>query len=148
MERSTKTLSLSQAAAEFGVPVVSLHRKLRNAKIPTHRGVTIAQCWGVLATGKEAERVREIRARADLLEMKLGKKRRNLVPLVEVQAMIRDAMIAVSAIIETLPQVAPQVNPADPQLAREALDRWVAETRPLLRGRAPAGANAGSQAQK
>jgi phage terminase Nu1 subunit (DNA packaging protein) len=127
-------LSLRQLAEAFGYATMTLQRKLRAAGVDTAKGATIQQVHEILMGSLEAERIRETRARADLLEMERREKERDLVPLAEVDEMIRNTHLPVRQRLMALPsEMCSRCNPSDPQLAREALDRWVTDSLPKLR---------------
>lgn len=133
---TARALTLAEAADEFGKPRTTLRRKLIAAGISVADGetYTVAQIHAALMGSLEAERIREVRARADLLELERLEKQRDLVPMAEVDAKLVATHLPIRQRLMALPaEAAARCNPADPQLAREALDRWVADSLPLLR---------------
>lgn len=74
------------------------------------------------------------RARRENEELELAEKRRDLVPMAEVDAKLVATFLPIRQRLMALPaEAAARCNPSDPQLAREALDRWVTDSLPLLR---------------
>jgi rRNA maturation endonuclease Nob1 len=129
-------MTLHEAAEAFGKPRRTLERRLRDAglKIGDGETYTVCEVHDALMGSLEAERIRETRARADLLEMERREKERDLVPLAEVDEMIRNTHLPVRQRLMALPsEMCSRCNPTDPQLAREALDRWVTDSLPKLR---------------
>ena len=130
-------MTLEQAAAEFAIPRPTLRRRIMHAGLKVGDGVTytVAEIHGVLMGSLEAERIRETRARADLLELERLEKQRDLVPMAEVDAKLVATFLPIRQRLMALPaEAAARCNPSDPQLAREALDRWVTDSLPLIRG--------------
>ena len=81
-------------------------------------------------------KVRETRARAELLEMEKRQLDGELVKLEEVQKIITRTLLPIRQRMNALPaECASQCNPTDPVLARQALQRWVDESLPLIRSR-------------
>jgi hypothetical protein len=120
--------TISSAAAEWGVEYNSLAKWLSKMGLEVKRGekFTTRQIdRAIHGDPLDAERIREVRARADLLEMERLEKKRVLVSLAEVQKMIRDAHIPVRQRFIALPsEMANRCNPTDPKLARDALQQW------------------------
>lgn len=84
------------------------------------------------------QQTRESQARADLLEIERAEKRRDLIPLAEVQAIVREAFLPVRQRFLALPaELCNRVNPTDPQFAREGLQHWVDEALRLVREELP-----------
>ena len=132
----TIKLNLEQAAAQFGASKETLRRGLRRLDIATTKGTrhSLADIYRALSGDLHAERTRETRARADLLELERREKERDLVSLAEVQTLMRDILLPVRQRLLALPsEAATRVNPTDPQMARDALQAWVDAALPAIR---------------
>jgi len=58
--------------------------------------------------------------------------------LAEVQTIMRDCLLPVRQRLMALPsEVCNRANPTDPQLARDALQRWVDDAMPIIRNKLP-----------
>ena len=133
-------LTLEQATAAFAVPLETLRRCLRGLGCETGRGVlyTIHTIYRALAGELDAEKTRETRARADLLEMERKEKQGELVSMSEVERLYTEALLPVRQRFLALPaEAATRCNPTDPQCAREALQQWVDDALPMIRERLP-----------
>lgn len=94
--------------------------------------------FAALRSKQIEEQTREASARADLLELERAEKRRELVPLAEVQTMISDALLPVRQRFLAAPaELCNRANPTDPQFAREAIQHWVDESLRLIRDELP-----------
>lgn len=81
-------------------------------------------------------KVDETRARAALLEMEKRQLDGELVKLDEVQRLISRVLLPIRQRLNALPaECASQVNPTDPVFARQALQRWVDESLPMIRAK-------------
>lgn len=133
---TARSITLAAAAYEFAIPRATLRRKLNAAGIPIGDGelYTVAQIHSALMGSLESERIRETRARADLLELERSEKQRDLVPMGEVDTILVSTHLPIRQRLMALPsEAAARCNPTDPQIAREALDRWVTDSLPMLR---------------
>jgi len=85
-----------------------------------------------------AERARKTKAESRLLELKLRQQQDELVPLAEAENLLRDVLFPIRQWVLALPASAcSRCNPADPQLARDALQRIVDDALPTLRRAMP-----------
>ncbi len=128
--------TILRAADECGVPREAVRRGLRAAGIePGEDGrYTTRQIFQALHGDLEAERIRETRARAELLEMEAEEKRRTLVSMEEVAKLYANALVPIRQHLNALPsECATRANPADPTHARNALAEWVAGVLPKIR---------------
>ncbi|HOI38389.1 MAG TPA: hypothetical protein PLF11_13520, partial [Bacillota bacterium] len=81
-----------------------------------------------------AQRIRETRARADLLELERRKTEGELVTMEEARNVIRQYLGPMRDILTTAPMaLAARVNPADPELARMQLEQWSEDNMRKLR---------------
>ena len=133
---TARSITAAEAADEFAIPKATLRRKLLSAGVPVGDGelYTVAQIHAALMGSLDAERIRETRARADLLELERAEKQRDLVPMAEAEAATTSALLPIRQRLMALPsEASTRCNPSDPQLAREALDRWLADSLPMIR---------------
>jgi phage terminase Nu1 subunit (DNA packaging protein) len=73
-----------------------------------------------------AEKLRQTRARADLLELRKARETADLVPMCEAEAMVRSTLLPIREMILSAPVVlAARVNPTDPEHARAQIQSWV-----------------------
>jgi hypothetical protein len=86
----------------------------------------------------ERERARLTRAQAEGEEMKNKERSGELVELDSIATVFRQCMLPVRQRLMALPaEACAHANPSDPQLAREALQRWVDESLPMIRMKLP-----------
>jgi hypothetical protein len=77
-------------------------------------------------------------AEANMREREDRQQAGELVDLQEVLDLIRRACLPISQRLRSLPaDMATRCNPTDPVLAREALQRWVDDSLPLIRSQMP-----------
>ena len=145
---TARPITMLEAADEFAIPRATLRRKLLSAGVPIGDGevYTVAQIHAALMGSLDAERIRETRARADLLELERAEKQRDLVPMAEAEAATTSSLLPIRQRLIALPsEASTRCNPTDPQLAREALERWLADSLPMIRAgmvKAEKGSNA------
>lgn len=128
--------TLLKAAQESGVTRETIRRGLRRDGIePGPDGCySTRQILQAVHGDLEAERIRETRARAELLEMEAAEKRRTLVSMEEVAKIYANALVPIRQHLNALPsECATRANPADPTHARNALAEWVAGVLPKIR---------------
>jgi hypothetical protein len=125
--------SIKRAAAEFGVSAATIKRGLVASGIEVRRGVpgsyatrqVVAAIFGDL----KLERTREVRARADLLELERRALEGETMKVEEARAQIRSLLVPVRQAVLGLPaEMGARCNPADPEFAASALKVWVDET--------------------
>jgi phage terminase Nu1 subunit (DNA packaging protein) len=133
--------SVHKAAVEFGVSRETIIRGLRRLDVEVGRRTTFTtkQIVSSIYGDADFERTRLLRADADIREMERLEKENDLVKLSEVEKMLVDYVaIPVRNLLISAPTTLDQrVNPADPELAREALQRWVDDSLKLLREKLP-----------
>ena len=120
-------LSISEAAKEFHSTPETIRRRLRAAEITHTEGkrYSIYVLHTALVGDLHAQRIRETRARADLLELERRKTEGELVTMEEARNVIRQYLGPMRDILTTAPMaLAARVNPADPELARMQLEQW------------------------
>ena len=120
-------LSISEAAKEFHSTPETIRRRLRAAEITHTEGkrYSIYVLHTALVGDLHAQRIRETRARADLLELERRKTEGDLVTMEEARSVIRQYLGPMRDILTTAPMaLAARVNPADPELARMQLEQW------------------------
>lgn len=120
-------LSISEAAKEFHSTPETIRRRLRAADITHAEGnrYSIYTLHVAMVGDLHAQRIRETRARADLLELERRKTEGELVTMEEARTVIRQYLGPMRDILTTAPMaLAARVNPADPELARMQLETW------------------------
>ncbi len=129
-------LSISEAAKEFHSTPETIRRRLRAAEITHTEGkrYSIYVLHTALVGDLHAQRIRETRARADLLELERRKTEGELVTMEEARNVIRQYLGPMRDILTTAPMaLAARVNPADPELARMQLEQWSEDNMRKLR---------------
>ncbi len=120
-------LSISEAAKEFHSTPETIRRRLRAADITHAEGnrYSIYTLHVAMVGDLHAQRIRETRARADLLELERRQTEGELVTMNEARGVIRQYLGPMRDILTTAPMaLAARVNPADPELARMQLEQW------------------------
>lgn len=120
-------LSISEAAKEFHSTPETIRRRLRAADITHAEGnrYSIYTLHVAMVGDLHAQRIRETRARADLLELERRQTEGELVTMNEARGVIRQYLGPMRNILTTSPMaLAARVNPADPELARMQLEQW------------------------
>lgn len=120
-------LSISEAAKEFHSTPETIRRRLRAADITHAEGnrYSIYTLHVAMVGDLHAQRIRETRARADLLELERRQTEGELVTMNEARGVIRQYLGPMRDILTTAPMaLAARVNPADPELARMQLETW------------------------
>lgn len=120
-------LSISEAAKEFHSTPETIRRRLRAADITHAEGnrYSIYTLHVAMVGDLHAQRIRETRARADLLELERRQTEGELVTMTEASGVIRQYLGPMRNILTTAPMaLAARVNPADPELARMQLETW------------------------
>lgn len=130
--------TVNAAAAEWGIDRRTLKKRLADLGCDTADGKeyhTREISKAVHQTGDlKAEKTRETRFRADLLELEHKQKLGELVSLSEVQRIMSETFQPIRDLINQLPsQVGSRCNPTDPQCAMEALEDWKKIALPLIR---------------
>ena len=129
-------LSISEAAKEFHSTPETIRRRLRAADITHAEGnrYSIYTLHVAMVGDLHAQRIRETRARADLLELERRKTEGELVTMEEARTVIRQYLGPMRDILTTAPMaLAARVNPADPELARMQLETWSEDNMKRLR---------------
>lgn len=132
--------SVNAAAKEFRVDRRTLNRALEAFGESVGNGArfhTQVIC-GALFGEREREQIRLLKADAELKEMDLHQQRKELVQMADVQTLLTEMLLPIRQRWLALPaECCAMVNPSDPQFAREALQRWVDESLPLVRSGLP-----------
>lgn len=129
-------LSISEAAKEFHSTPETIRRRLRAADITHAEGNrdNIHTLHVAMVGDLHAQRIRETRARADLLELERRQTEGELVTMEEARNVIRQYLGPMRDILTTAPMaLAARVNPADPELARMQLEQWSEDNMRKLR---------------
>lgn len=133
-------MTCNEAAKEFGMSPAALKRHLVQAGQDTERGkkFTIREILRAVQGDLKAEKTRETRERANLLELERMEKEGELMPVEEAQKLIRNAFVPVRQRLLALPsEAATRANPSDPVLSRTVLQQWVDDSLVLIRESIP-----------
>jgi hypothetical protein len=139
--------TLAEWSRQICVPVETIRRGLVAAGIPTRNGrrYKASAIARALRDPLEEQKIRATRAKADLAEQQLERRKRDLLPRAQVEGYVTEILDACRQYVKGLPDaMAATCNPADPTLAREALRVWVTEFLDANRPRPVAGAAAGT----
>src|SRR5437588_9135024 len=120
--------TLGRWAAALGTEPRTLGRKLSAAGIhlQPRQLISARMVFTAVVGDAGAERARKTKAESRLLELKLRQQQDELVPLAEAENLLRDVLFPIRQWVLALPASAcSRCNPADPQLARDALQRIV-----------------------
>lgn len=134
--------TIHAASAEWGVDRRTLKKRITDLGHDTSEGKEyhtreISKAVHQTADLK-AEKTRETKFRADLLELEHKQKLGELVPLTEVQRIISETFQPIRDLINQLPsQVGSRCNPTDPTCAMQALEEWKKIALPMIRGAWP-----------
>lgn len=118
--------TMQKAAAEFGVDAKTIKAGLVRNGIEVKRGrgssYTTRQICGAIYGDIKGERLRETRARADLLELKRKEREAILVPMDVARRVLADVLVpARTELLAASSALAIRCNPGDPDLARRAI---------------------------
>lgn len=137
--------SMAHCAAVTGIPLSRLKAAKRGGcpGFDANGRVSLTQflAWHFNQKGDsdmEANRARLTKAEADIRELERQERLGALVSRDMVAKFIAEAFLSVRQRLLAMPSEAcARANPTDPQLAREALQRWVDESLPILRKELP-----------
>ncbi|MGA2541691.1 MAG: hypothetical protein ABSG78_09090 [Verrucomicrobiota bacterium] len=120
---------------ELGKKQETLARRLRLAgvKVEPRVKISASDMFRALSGGLHEAKTREANARADLLESKLKELKDDFAPVAEIEASFRAIMGPARDRLLTLPLEAARCNPANPELARQALEDLVHTLLPCFR---------------
>lgn len=131
--------TIHAASSEWGIDRRTLKKRMseqgHDVTVEGREYTTRDISKAVHATGDlKAEKTRETKFRADLLELEHKEKLGELVSLSEVQRIMSETFQPIRDLINQLPsQVGSRCNPTDPQCAMEALEDWKKIALPLIR---------------
>ncbi len=134
--------TIHKAASEWLIDSKTLTKRLRAiGHDPKPRQTfSTSEISAAVCGDLTAERIRAERARADLMEQKRKENDRELVRLDDVQEMLQQMMAPIRSRLNAMPtELANRVNPTDPQLAKDAAQRWVDEAVKTVREEGLAG---------
>ena len=121
--------TIRNAAMEWGVSMETVTRGLRGNGLhdvgKRGRTYTTREIDSAIHGDIDAERLRETRARADLLEIDRRERERELMPRSEVEGYFAECWLPIRQHLMGLPQLASRVNPTDPEFARPQLKNWM-----------------------
>jgi len=139
------TWTVNSASREWGIARETLVKRLEALSIPVKPGAKFhtRQITQAIVGDLNHERMLETIERRKLLEKENAEKDGTLVEMEAVQRLITDAMLPVRQRFMALPnEAASRCNPSDPTFARDALQRWVDDSLPLIREKLPKGKEA------
>lgn len=130
-------LSQTVMARELGISSERLKRQAAKAgfDLKPRQKLSIRDAFKIMAGGDlQAEKIRETAVRADLMELERREKEGETVTLSKVQEMLQQMMAPIRARLNAMPsELANRTNPTDPQLAKEAAEKWRDEAVKLIR---------------
>lgn len=118
----------AQAAKEWGLDPKTMAKRIRAAGLDVAKGkkYSTAEITQAVVGDKQSEQIREIRARADLLELERRQKEGEVVDCAAMEKRIADVFAPLrSALLSAPAELAARCNPSDPDHARAALRDWV-----------------------
>jgi hypothetical protein len=128
------------AAKALGIDPKTMVKLLRDAGHEVAQYATFALKDVVTASmgDLERERTRLTRAEANIKEMEEALKRGDLVPMEEAKAMVQAANMPVRQRLDNAAsELAPLVNPSDPEHARAQIEQWIEKTLRLITEQLP-----------
>jgi hypothetical protein len=129
----TFTVNVEQVAAALNCSPATARRRFRACEIDPNKPLTLKDVIRAWAGDLREEKIRETRARADLLEIERRQLEKDLVTSEQVQDTIRSALGPVRQRFLSLPvEMAARCNPSDPVLAKTALEQWRDESMRLV----------------
>lgn len=124
-------LTAYAAARELGVSIETLRRNLKEIGEDTKGGAKfpLRTVYRALTSdGKDAKN-RQARADAESAEINLRKLKEELADVSVIEKRITEILMPIRDRFNSLAaEACARCNPADPELARRALDEWVADT--------------------
>jgi hypothetical protein len=132
--------TLTKGSQEFSVEPKTLRAGLEGTgvQVERHKKYTTKQITTALFGDSERERARLTHAQADREEQKNRERSGELVELEKVANTFRECMLAIrQRLLALANEACAHCNPADPQLAREALQRWIDEALAMIRKELP-----------
>lgn len=124
-------------AKELGISRERLKRQAAKSgfELEPRQKLSIRDAVKIMSGGDlQAEKIRETAVRADLMELERREKEGETVTLSKVQEMLQTMMAPIRARLNAMPsELANRTNPTDPQLAKDAAQRWVDEAIKLIR---------------
>jgi phage terminase Nu1 subunit (DNA packaging protein) len=118
--------TIQKAATEFGVDPKTIRSGLARNEVAVKKGrgssYTTRQITAAIFGDLKGERIRETRARADLLELKRKEREGVLVPMDVARKVLADVLLPVrTELLAASSTLAGRANPGDPELARRAI---------------------------
>ena len=130
----------TKAAKEFGASRETVIRALKERGLHVQKGsqfTTLQIATALFGSGKQ-ERTRLTKFNADMAQIEVERERGNLVEFKEVSELFSQILLPIRQWMLNLPSsAAGRCNPADPELARLALQRIVDEALPQVRKKLP-----------
>ena len=124
-----KRMPVSDAAREFGVNYRTMTSAISDAlhegKFKQAKKYTIQECHIALSGDKRMAEMRALQAKTALMEHELAVNKREVISREEVAKFILDTFSPLREMAVALPgQLSPLVNPSDPVVSRQHLERW------------------------
>lgn len=121
--------TLKSWSREVDVDPATLGRLLRAAghELKPRRLWTTREIAGAMANDLRTARIREVRARADWLELQVRERRADLVPVAAISQAVGNIIDDLRRPLAALPEeIAGRCNPGDPECARRVIHESVA----------------------
>lgn len=134
--RSKLSATVSNWSDELGMSRDTLTKRLRaiDFEWKVKDKISCRTIFRALSGDKEAAQARLALADAEMKEDKLKERQGRLVDTESVEKQISAVMTPVAQRFDALPNEAcHECNPTDPDFAREALKRWVARSKSMIR---------------
>ena len=132
-----KRWTLLEAASETGRSRETIKRGLSKAgeKVDKDGTFSTRQLLSALIDDLKEAKARRERAEAEMAELELQQKRRELIPASEVSAVVNGTLSTLTEAVRAMPSaLARRCNPTDPEHARKAIAAYV-DGKILARGR-------------
>ena len=118
--------TIQKAAIEFGVDSKTIRSGLARNDVEVKKGrgssYTTRQITAAIFGDLKGERIRETRARADLLELKRKERAAVLVPMDLARKVVSDVLVPIrTELLASSATLAVRANPGDPELARRVI---------------------------
>lgn len=128
MRHKQKRWTVTEAASETGRSRETIKRGLSKAgeKVSADGTFSTKQLLAALIDDLKEAKARKERAEAELKELELQEKRRELIPMQEVSQLINTVLGAVVESVKSMPSaLSRRCNPSDPEHARKAIHAFI-----------------------
>lgn len=123
-----KRWTILEAATETGRSRETIKRGLSKAgeKVASDGTFSTKQLLAALIDDLKEAKARKERAEAELSELELQERRRELIPMAEVSSIVNSTLGSVTEAVRAMPSaLARRCNPTDPEHARKAIHAYV-----------------------